>query len=203
MNEVQEYLEIMAGRKRLELEYKSGDIISGYTAHGLHARIIENLHCGQFITGWGFLVDREFEDGDIMKMKRHFYEWQEMEEERKVYLEQKEQMEQEEKERLLQGVSWSTKESFQIDGSLSYIHHMTINGKEYTFCEQKIAGMGKVIQPQYEICKNILGEPLPEYRDGHWYWSYILNGKEEKIQMEQEEERAYQILLRYGKLQTI
>lgn len=32
MNETQEYLEIMAGRKRLDIEYKEGDIVSGYTA---------------------------------------------------------------------------------------------------------------------------------------------------------------------------
>ena len=200
MNETQEYLEIMAGRKRLELEYKTGDLVSGYTASGLHARIIESLHCGQHIDGWGFLVDREFEDGDIHRMKRHYFEWKEMEDIQKRLEEESEKRARKEKEELLSGVIWTQKENLQLYGGVSYIHTIQLKNREFVFEEKKISGMGRVIIPQYEICKDTFGEPLPECIDGRWFWSYIQAGREEKLALSSEEERAYLIVYRYGKL---
>ena len=198
MNETQEYLEIMAGRKRLELEYKTGEFVSGYTAQGLHARIIENLHCGQYIDGWGFLVDREFEDGDIHKMKRHFFEWKEMHEIQKNLEEEEARKASEEKEKQLSGVLWSHEESLMLYGGVSYLHKIQIENETYEFEEKKISGMGRVIVPKYEIGKDIFGEALPECIDETWYWSYIQGGKEEKFPMSCREERAFKIVHQYG-----
>ena len=198
MNETQEYLEIMAGRKRLELEYKAGEIVSGYTAYGLHARIIENLHCGQYIDGWGFLVDREFEDGDINRMKRHFFEWKEMDEIQKSLEAEEKQKAAEEKEEMLSGVNWHYEEKLQLYGGLSYIHKIKIEKEEFLFEEKKISGMGRIISPLYEICKDAFDTPLPECKDGKWCWTYIQAGKETKLSMSETEERAFCIVYRYG-----
>ena len=198
MNETQEYLEIMAGRKRLELEYKTGEFVSGYTAFGLHARIIESLHCGQYIDGWGFLVDREFEDGDILRMKRHFYEWKEMDELQKRLEEESLKKEREEKENMLAGVTWTKQENLQLYGGISYIHKIQFENSEFSFEEKKISGMGRVIVPQYTIDDNAVGEPLPELLEGRWFWSYIHEGKEKKLPMLEDEEKAYLIIYQYG-----
>ncbi len=200
MDETKEYLAIMAGHKRLELEYKAGDIVSGYTASGLHARIIESLHCGQYIEGWGFLVDREFEDGDIDKMKRHYYEWKEIMETQQILALEEERRQEEEREELLSGVEWTQKEDFQMDGSLSYVHHIKIDHREFILKETRISGIGRVILPEYEIQKDSFGDPLPEFLDGKWYWACIMAGREQRILMEPEEERAYRIVLQYGAL---
>lgn len=200
MNETQEYLEIMAGRKRLELEYKSGEIVSGYTASGLHARIIENLHCGQYIDGWGFLVDREFEDGDIHRMKRHFFEWKEMHEIQKSLEQEAKQKAMEEKEEMLSGVVWKQEEIFELYGGPAYKHFIQLEDEEFIFEEKKISGMGRVIIPLYEICKDAFDTPLPECMNGRWCWSYIQAGKETKLPMSKTEERAYRIVYQYGLL---
>lgn len=200
MNETQEYLEIMSGRKRLELEYKTGDIVSGYTAEGLHARIIESLHCGQFIDGWGFLVDREFEDGDIHRMKRHFYEWKEMDEIQKKLEEEELKKASEEKSRLLSGVEWKWEKKLQLYGGFSYKHWIRVGEEEFTFEEKKISGLGRVIVADYEVSKDCIGEALPELVDDRWYWSYISTGKETKLPMTENEEKAYKIILKYGQL---
>ena len=200
MNETLEYLEIMAGRKRLELEYKTGEIVSGYTAFGLHAKIIESLHCGQYVDGWGFLVDREFEDGDIHRMKRHFFEWKEMHEIQKTLEEEARKKEIEEKEKLLAGVSWKQEEHLELYGGISYKHYIQIEENEFIFEEKKISGMGRVILPLYEICKDAFDTPLPECIDGKWCWSYIQAGKEQKLPMSSLEERAFIIVYQYGLL---
>ena len=200
MNETQEYLEIMAGRKRLELEYKTGEFVSGYTATGLHARIIESLHCGQYIDDWGFLVDREFEDGDINRMKRHFFEWKEMNELQKRLEEEEERKSQEEKEQILSGVIWEQEEQLQLYGGISYIHRIRLENREFVFEEKKISGMGRVITPQYKVCGDCFDDPLPEYIEDKWHWSYIQAGREAKMRMTDTEERAYEIVYRYGKL---
>ncbi|MBE5955244.1 MAG: hypothetical protein E7253_02205 [Lachnospiraceae bacterium] len=200
MNETQEYLEIMAGRKRLELEYKTGDVVSGYTAYGLHARIIESLHCGQYIDGWGFLVDREFEDGDIARMKRHYFEWKEIEEMQKALEDAESEHLRKEKEKLLEGVSWVKKENLQLYGGVSYIHTIRIENEEFRLEEKRISGMGRVIVPLYEVAKDILGDSFSECIDDRWYWSYIKEGREEKLLMSGKEERAYLIVYRYGML---
>lgn len=200
MNETQEYLEIMAGRKRLQLEYKTGDIVSGYTAEGLHARIIESLHCGQYIDGWGFLVDREFEDGDINRMKRHFYEWKEMDEIQKKLEAEEKRKASEEKERLLAGVEWKWEKKLQLYGGFFYKHWIRVEEEEFTFEEKKISGLGRVIVADYEVAKDCIGEALPECKDDKWYWSYISTGKETKLPMTEKEEKAYKIILKYGQL---
>lgn len=198
MNETQEYLEIMAGRKRLNLEYKTGEFVSGYTAEGLHARIIESLHCGQYIDGWGFLVDREFEDGDIHRMKRHYYEWKEMDEIQKRLEEASDQKEEEKKEAFLDGVQWKKEEKYNLYGGIIYLHSIQLDKKEYVFEEKKISGMGRVIVPQYDINQEGMFDALAECVEGKWYWSYIYGGKEEKVPMDPEEEKAYLIVYRYG-----
>lgn len=205
MNETQEYLAIMAGKKRLELEYKEGDIISGYTAHGMSARIIESLHCGQYIDGWGFFVDREFEDGDIMKMKRHFYEWKELEEERNHYSGEEENEteadgEEKEKETFLAGMLWNKKENFQLDGGRSYFHEITVENRKFVFTEKKIPGMGRVVLPEYPVCGNPFLDPIPAKIEDKWYWTFIRGGKEEKVALDPLEERAYLAVYRYGTL---
>ena len=200
MSETQDYLEIMAGRKRLELEYKEGNLVSGYTAHGLSARIIENLHCGQYIDGWGFLVDREFEDGDIDKMKRHFYEWKEMERVQRQIEEKEHRLEEEERNQLLSEVTWTKEKCLQLYGGISYRHLITIDSQQYCFEEKKISGLGRVIVPEYEVSESILGEPVAKLIDGKWHWSVIHCFKEEMIPMTAREERAYLIVYRYGSL---
>lgn len=206
MNETQEYLAIMAGKKRLELEYKEGDVISGYTAHGLSARIIESLHCGQYIEGWGFFVDREFEDGDIMKMKRHYYEWKELQEQGKEDEETGTEdsdtasQEEREKEAFLSDVIWIKKEKFQLDGSRSYSHDVTVGNRQFTFTEKKIPGIGRVVLPEYPVCGNPFLDPLPALVDEKWCWTYIRAGKEEKVPLDPEEEKAYLAVYRYGTL---
>ena len=203
MNETQEYLDIMAGKKRLQLEYKEGNLVSGYTAHGLSARIIESLHGGQYIEGWGFLVDREFEDGDIERMKRHFFEWKEMEEVQEQLEQEEQRLAEEEKERLLKDAVWTYKESFQMDGSRAYLHGVKIGNQQFLFQEKKIQGLGRVVVPQYEVCKDSFGEPLPEWIDGRWCWTYVMGGREETLPMTPEEERAYRIVYQYGPLQAV
>lgn len=200
MSETQDYLDIMAGKKRLEIEYKEDDIFSGYTAHGLSARIIESLHCGQYIDNWGFLIDREFEDGDIDKMKRHFFEWKEMEEIQNQLKEKEEEAYEDEKKKLLDGVHWTHTEHYEIDGNQSFSHSITIDGHTYILREKKVAGMGKMVVPEYEFAPGVWDEPLAEWIDGRWCWTYFAMAREEMVPMKAAEERAFLIVKKYGML---
>lgn len=200
MSETQDYLDIMAGKKRLEIEYKEGEFISGYTAEGLSARIIESLHCGQYIDNWGFLIDREFEDGDIQKMKRHFFAWKEMEEVQIELKKQEEEAYEREKEELLAGILWSHTEHYEIDGNKSFSHLLIIEGQTYVFREKKVAGMGRIIVPEYQIAPDVFDEPFAEQIDGKWHWTYLSMAQEEKMPMKEAEERAFLVVKKYGML---
>ena len=66
-----EYDAIMSGEKPLDIRFHDGNNWSGMEAFGVSAEVILDLHCGRYLDGIGYIVDPEFADGNIEKMKRH------------------------------------------------------------------------------------------------------------------------------------
>lgn len=92
----QEFNSILSGEKPLEMTYTQGENIHGFTATGISKDVIEYLHCGIQV-GCDFWINREFKDGNIEKMKKHYEEWKEKDERRKK---QEEEWKEEEKKHL-------------------------------------------------------------------------------------------------------
>lgn len=73
-----------------------------------------------------------------------------------------------------------------------------MDGHTYVLREKKVAGMGKIIVPEYEIAPGISDEALAECIDGKWHWTYLAMAHEEKLPMTEGEEKAYLIVYKYG-----
>lgn len=167
----EEYRDFMSGKRKLKISFSEGEYLSGYTAFGNSAKVIADLHCGHYVEGWGFLVDEEFADGNIEKMKRHFEEVENRKAEEKKERVEKEKAYEKEKEEVLKDVKWETFTSLEEDeGGLTkvYRHILTINKEKYIFTERNVFDFGRVIVPSVKL----KGDELRAYEIVKKYGNY-------------------------------
>lgn len=148
--EKKEYDDLMSGTRKIKITFCEGEYLSGYTAFGNSAKVIADLHCGHYVEGWGFLVDEEFADGNIEKMRKHFEEVENKKAEEKKKREEEKKAYEEEKEEALKDVKWETFTSVEKDeggATNAYRHVLTINKKQYMFTERNMFDYGRVIMP--------------------------------------------------------
>ena len=215
-DEIKAYYEVAEAedkkKEKIEIEKAIEEIMKGertlsikqhYYYHtrkmacGMDRDIIEYLHCGSesFL---GFLVDREFEDGDINKMLAHY---EEVEKELRKK-EEEEERKKKEKEKLLDGVQWDIKEYADRDEggrTTSYKHIITVNGETFIFYERNVFDCGRVINPGYKITKSI-DTGVAVFENGKWIWYDFTAGIgwEPVRELSGNEERAYEIVEKYG-----
>lgn len=199
----EEYKALMSGQKELEIFYHDGEYLSGYQAVGVSAEIVEKLHCGHYVDGWGVYVDNEFSNRDIEAMKRHgdSVEKEMAEKERK----RQETMEQyvHEKDSMLDGVSWDITKKFVTDeGGKTIIYHHTliVDGKSYEFDERNIFDFGRVINPFYSVSPGIISGGLAKQEGDKFYWQVFRSGEGwlNIREITGSELQAYLIVLKYG-----
>lgn len=197
-----EFNAILSGDKPLDIVFNDGEYFSGHIVYGVSADVVRFLHCGHQMCD-GYVLDKEFEDGDIEKMKAHYENWKiqcEKEREKKTLEEEKYNRE---KEKFLEGINWETQEcKIEDEGGITikYIHTLLLNGKTYVFSERNVFDFGRVINPEYEITKGSKGG-LATCENNKWIWRDFVPGKGyvKTRDMDRDEEHAYLAVQKYGK----
>jgi len=200
----EEYKDLMSGKKPLSISYHDGEYLQGYTAYGIDAEVIHDLYCGRYVDGWGFHVNKEFEDGDIEKMKAHFQEVDQKRKESEEKVKREKSQHEEEKTKMLDGVQWDIKEHVITDeGGKTYefYHELIINGKTYKFCERNVFDFGLVINPMYAVAEGLNEGGLLNREDDKYFWQDYKErmGWYNVRELEEDELKAYLIVQKYGK----
>ena len=69
-----EFNAILSGDKPLDIVFNDGEYFSGHIVYGVSADVVRFLHCGHQMCD-GYVLDKEFEDGNIERMKAHYENW--------------------------------------------------------------------------------------------------------------------------------
>lgn len=196
-----EYDALMSGQKPLDIRYHDGNNWSGMKAFGVSVEVILDLHCGRYIDGIGNIVDPEFADGDIEKMKLHFQAYTAKQKEREDLKKELKAKLEKEKAGALAGIDWHTTERFSSADGKFYVHELTVNGKTYVFQERNVDSVGIVINPCYSVQEGLTPGGAACYENGKYYWEDFKSGKGWYIvrELQPDELRAYKIVSKYGK----
>lgn len=196
-----EYDALMSGQKPLDIRYHDGNNWSGMKAFGVSVEVILDLHCGRYIDGIGNIVDPEFADGDIEKMKLHFQAYTAKQKEREDLKKELKAKLEKEKAGALAGIDWHTTERFSSADGKFYVHELTVNGKTYVFQERNVDSVGIVINPCYSVQEGLTPGGAACYANGKYYWEDFKSGKGWYIvrELQPDELRAYKIVSKYGK----
>lgn len=197
-----EFNAILNGEKPLDIVFNDGEYFSGHIVYGVSADVVRFLHCGHQMCD-GYVLDKEFEDGNIEKMKAHYEDWKTQREKEEVEKRLEEEKYKREKEEFLEGINWETQECKKEDEggkTIKYIHTLLLNGKTYVFSERNVFDVGRVINPEYEIVKGSKGG-LAKCENNKWFWMDFVSGKGyvKTRDMDKDEEHAYLAVQKYGK----
>lgn len=197
-----EYDAIMSGQKPLDIKFHDGDNWSGMEAFGVSADVVLDLHCGRYLDGIGYIVDPEFADGDIGKMKLHFQEYTAKQKEKENLKKELETKFEKEKAEALAGIDWHTTERFSSADGKFYVHELSVNGKTYIFQERNVDSVGLVINPCYSVQEGVEPGGAVCCESGKYYWEDFKAGEGWYIvrELQPDELRAYKIVSKYGKL---
>ena len=196
-----EYDALMSGQKPLDIRFHDGEHWSGMEAFGVSAEIISDLHCGRYLDGIVYIVDPEFADGDIGKMKLHFQEYSAKQKEKENLKKELEAKLAKEKADALVGIDWHmTEEMSNVDGKI-YIHELTVDDKTYTFKERIVGSVGRVINPCYSIREGAAPGGIVIGKNGKRFWADFESEEGWYIvrELEPDELKAYEIVSEYGK----
>lgn len=196
-----EYDAIMSGEKPLDIRFHDGNNWSGMEAFGVSAEVILDLHCGRYLDGIGYIVDPEFADGNIEKMKRHFQEYSAKQKEKENLKKELEAKLEKEKADALVGIDWNTTEKISNADGKIYIHELTVGDKIYIFKERIVGSVGRVINPCYSIQEGMAPGGIVICKDGKYFWEYFESEEGWHIvrELEPDELKAYKIVSKYGK----
>lgn len=198
------YNAIMNGEMPLDVYYKDGEHLWGYTSNGISAEVICDLHCGKYISGWGVHVDEAFADGDIEKMKAHYNKIEKEQKEKEQR--EKEQREKEkasyeaQKAKDLKDVEWSIKEKTVWDNGEEieeYFHTITINNNTFKFIEKNVFDFGRDIALVDSKNKAMICDYINDRYT--WMESGPKGGWIEFRELTPDELKAYMIICNYGK----
>lgn len=196
-----EYNALMSGQKPLDIRFHDGEHWSGMEAFGISAEVVSDLHCGRYLDGIGYVVDPEFADGDIGKMKLHFQEYSAKQKEKENLKKELEAKLAKEKADALAGIDWHmTEEMSNVDGKI-YIHELTVGDKIYIFKERVVGSVGRVINPCYSIQEGMAPGGIAICKEGKYFWEYFESEEGWCIvrELEYDELKAYKIVSKYGK----
>lgn len=196
-----EYNALMSGQKPLDIRFHDGEHWSGMEALGISAEVVSDLHCGRYLDGIGYIVDPEFADGDIRKMKLHFQEYSAKQKEKENQKRELKRQQEKEKNEALAGIEWHVTEHFSnVDGKI-YVHEIIINNRTYVFKERNVGSVGLVINPCYSIQKGLAPGGVVCSKNGKYYWKGFKSGEGWYIvrELQPDELRAYKIVSKYGK----
>lgn len=196
-----EYDAIMSGAKPLDIKFHDSDNWSGMEAFGVSAEVILDLHCGRYLDGIGYIVDPEFADGNIKKMKRHFQEYSAKQKEKENLKKELEAKLEKEKADALADIDWNTTEKMSNADGKIYIHELTVGDKTYIFKERIVGSVGRVINPCYSIQEGMAPGGIAICKEGKYFWEYFESEEGWRIirELEPDELKAYKIVSKYGK----
>lgn len=200
----QEYQDIMDGKEPLDYRYVEGEYCSGNIVFGISEKVVMDLHCAHHVDGFGTVIDARFSTPNIADMKQYYQEWLAEQAEKEAKKQAKIEAYEKEKALVLDGVTWDIKEHEWVDEggpTKRYIHTITVNGKTYRLQEQNLFDVGRLINPCYAIKPGISSGGM-FYRDENnipCWRRFQPNDATVCRPLEEDELRAYEIVLKYGK----
>ena len=200
----QEYQDIMDGKEPLDYRYVEGEYCSGNIVFGISEKVAMDLHCAHHVDGFGTVIDARFSTPNIAGMKQYYQEWLAEQAEKEAKKQAKIEAYEKEKALALDGVTWDIKEREWVDeggDTKLYIHTITVNGKTYRLQEQNLFDVGRLINPCYAIKPGISSGGM-FYRDENnipCWRRFQPNDATVCRPLEEDELRAYEIVLKYGK----
>ena len=200
----QEYQDIMDGKEPLDYRYVEGEYCSGNIVFGISEKVAMDLHCAHHVDGFGTVIDARFSTPNIADMKQYYQEWLAEQAEKEAKKQAKIEAYEKEKALALAGVTWDIKEHEWVDEggpTKRYIHTITVNGKTYRLQEQNLFDVGRLINPCYAIKPGISSGGM-FYRDENnipCWRRFQPNDATVCRPLEEDELRAYEIVLKYGK----